>query len=422
MLILAIPAQAAPGKMFVQLDRPEIHTLRYCGETGEWKEARAVSSMFELDFGQPTPINVQILARAASGPFQDWVVSSRILYTERVSPVPSVHAQLELAYPRVLLMLAVPLGLLLWRRSRPRIVVEQEPRFVDPDSLRLDVEYGGYRLVAKLGSGGGADVYLGQNDSGEHAALKLYRGADLEDRERFRREVKLTRRLKHPNIVSLYDYGEKDDGRVYLILELLTGGRLRERMNGPLPPPAAAELLRPLFLGTAYAHTHGMVHRDLKPENALFHSSGQLKITDFGLAKTRDSHTVTQEGVAMGSPTYMAPEQIRGASRDPAIDQYALGVISFEMLTGEPPYVCKENNIQVIYQHLSAEVPAMPGVSPEIARVVRRMLDKEIALRYPSVSEAWEALERALLPTATPDDDVTTATAILENPCGEERP
>jgi len=233
-----------------------------------------------------------------------------------------------------------------------------------------------------LGRGGSGDVYRARRGWRQVAVKRLR----LADGERLQREVEAYRRLDHPHIVRLLDSGPD-----CLVMEYLSGGSLKSRLGRPFGSFEAARLLEPLFAGVDYAHSQGLVHRDLKPENILFDGRGCLKIADFGLAKSLGSATLTETGQAPGSPAYMAPEQIQGCSRDPRIDQYALGILTYQVLSGklpfEPPWLEK---------HLHEPVPILPA-GPELDAVVRRMLEKRPELRYPSVGAAWQALRRALL-------------------------
>ncbi len=275
----------------------------------------------------------------------------------------------------------------------------------EPSSL-TGTRLGPYRLIEALGRGGMGRVYraLPQDtlDPTRALAVKImFSGQELDPElsQRFRREVKMCFELDHPNIVRLCDWGEQD-GLVYLAMELVEGGTLRERISaGGMPLTEAAAILEQLSQALAYAHSRGVVHRDLKPENIMFTRGGQLKLMDFGLGKKYDSTNLTQSGAILGTPAYMAPEQIQGAGFEPAIDQYALGVIAYEMLTGQTPFT-NEDPIQLVFQHVSENAPApstlRPDLSPEVDQVVLRILSKSPEHRYASVEEAGHALVGAL--------------------------
>ena len=202
-----------------------------------------------------------------------------------------------------------------------------------------------YEILGELGRGGMGIVYKARHRSlNRLVALKMIRGgvhADDIQVTRFRIEAEAVAALRHPNIVQIYDIGEAD-GLPYVALELLEGGSLAEKLHGtPLPPRKAAEWMVPMAMAMDTAHKAGIVHRDLKSANILFTADGIPKITDFGLAKrleVDEGHTHT--GQVMGTPSYMAPEQARGDTKNvgPPADIYALGAILYEMLTGRPPF------------------------------------------------------------------------------------
>lgn len=388
--ILCWPADARTGKVTVQVDRPEVRRLEWTPSEGEprWRPATLHSSGFEIDLGEQDTLHIEIRGQGWANFFQDWVIKDRLLMTSGTLPV--VRAQKQWS-PRTLALLGLFLPLL-WRRRRPAPPPAYATLSLGHDSA-IGLVVAGYRLQRQLGTGGAADVYLGEKD-GEHVAIKVLRSRDAENFDRFRREVEVTKKMSHPNIVRLYDYGEQD-GRFYLVLELMDAGNLRARLGSPVPPADAAELLKPLFSAVSYAHQQGLVHRDLKPENVLLNHKSQLKITDFGLAKTHDVKTITEHGVALGSPSYMAPEQIQGSTRDFRIDQYALGIITYEVLKGQVPFLA-DDTISVIYKHLGEPVPPL-GINPRLDGTVERMLAKDPELRYPTVEDAWRALESALM-------------------------
>ena len=206
-------------------------------------------------------------------------------------------------------------------------------------------EIPGYEMLEKLGEGGMGVVYKArQRGLNRLVALKMIIGgpqgrADL--LARFRIEAEAVARLRHPNILQIYDIGEVD-GLPFVSLELLEGGGLDDRLAGtPQPGRFGAGLVATLARAVHAAHQAGIVHRDLKPTNVLFNAEGVPKITDFGLAKRLESDSrQTETGQIMGSPSYMAPEQARGEGKavGPAADIYALGAILYEMLTGRPPF------------------------------------------------------------------------------------
>ncbi|MEW6284432.1 MAG: protein kinase, partial [Candidatus Eremiobacterota bacterium] len=266
---------------------------------------------------------------------------------------------------------------------------------------------GGYTLVDELGGGGMARVFRGVPadtlDDDQAVAIKVLHRDYAQDPElqmRFRREVRLCRELNHPHIVRLLDWGEQD-GVTYLVLELVRGKTLRDRLPPhPLTPEEAFDLLDPILDAVSYAHSMGIVHRDLKPENVMLTDSGTVKVMDFGLARRQQSQSnLTRTGATLGTPAYMAPEQARGGRLDPASDQYSLGVLAYEILTAQKPFQ-GEDPLQVILQHLGEEPPPPSQIRrdlpPGVERAVLRMLAKQPGDRFPDLAAARAALLSAL--------------------------
>ncbi|MCW5868000.1 MAG: serine/threonine protein kinase, partial [Candidatus Eremiobacteraeota bacterium] len=212
------------------------------------------------------------------------------------------------------------------------------------DSLTAQT-LGDFRLMNILGKGGMATVYkavpAATMNPREAVAVKVLRKEIAESTEfmaRFRQEAQVTNRLNHPHIVRLIDWGTERD-YVYLVVELIEGGDLRSRLTGqPLPASEVWSALNAICAGVSYAHSQGVVHRDLKPENFLITQNGILKVADFGLARSEDQERLTATGTTLGTPAYMAPEQIQGSAPHPSMDQYAIGVIAYELVTGRLPF------------------------------------------------------------------------------------
>jgi tetratricopeptide (TPR) repeat protein len=262
----------------------------------------------------------------------------------------------------------------------------------------------GYDILEWLGEGGMGVVYkarhLGLN---RLVALKMIRGgsqARSDSFVRFRAEAEAVGRLRHPNIIQIYDIGEAD-GLPFVALELLDAGSLADRLAcNPQTGRQAAELMVTLAGAVRVAHEAGIIHRDLKPANVLYTSDGVPRITDFGLAKRADSDDgQTQSGQIMGSPAYMAPEQARGHSRDvgPAADVYALGAILYEMLTGRPPFkgaTPLETVRQVIDDEPVTPSRLVPRVSRDLETICLKCLHKEPERRYASAAALVDDLNR----------------------------
>ncbi len=264
----------------------------------------------------------------------------------------------------------------------------------------------GYDTLGWLGEGGMGVVYRANHQRLKRlVALKMIRSGGQARGDlvaRFRTEAEAVARLRHPNILQIYDIGEAN-GLPFVALELLEGGSLRERLAGaPQPARQSAELLMTLARAVHVAHKAGIVHRDLKPSNVLCTFDGIPKITDFGLAKRIDSDDGhTESGQVMGSPSYMAPEQAKGHSRNvgPAADVYALGAILYEMLTGRPPFKAElpvETMRQVVDDDPVAPSQLVPRVPRDLETISLRCLRKDPARRYASAQELADDLHRYL--------------------------
>lgn len=262
---------------------------------------------------------------------------------------------------------------------------------------------GPYLLVELLGRGGMASVYRAEKvEPGENDplfAIKLLNNyswfVDGKFRERFEREAAVCARLRHRSIVALYEAGAQGES-MYLVMELARGQTLRSLIApGGVSLERALELLSPAVEGLAFAHEQGVVHRDLKPENIMVCESGEVKLMDFGLAKAQDSARVTETGSVLGTLAYISPEQIQGKGYQAASDQYALGVILYELLTGSLPFQARKA-MEVVMQHLHEEPPSILTVKPElpapVGAAIARMLAKDPAERFPDVREALRAL------------------------------
>ncbi len=250
---------------------------------------------------------------------------------------------------------------------------------------------GKYRIEQLLGRGGMGAVYRARDMRLDRlVALKVVRAellGDPEARRRFRREAQIVARLQHPAIVSVYDFGSFHDGGAYLVMELVRGEDLRRvlQREGRLDPKRALAILTTVCSAIEAAHREGVLHRDLKPENILLPGGDvEAKVLDFGVAKVIDDRQaspadaatlVTAAGMIVGTPAYMAPEQLRGGTVDARTDVFSLGVIAFEMLTGELPFG-RGSLAEVVLAHARG-VPPIPGAPPALARAVRAALEPE---------------------------------------------
>jgi peroxiredoxin/tetratricopeptide (TPR) repeat protein/tRNA A-37 threonylcarbamoyl transferase component Bud32 len=262
----------------------------------------------------------------------------------------------------------------------------------------------GYEILGELGRGGMGVVYKARHlRLNRIVALKMILAgahAGSKEHKRFRSEAEAVARLQHPNIVQIHEVGESE-GRPYFSLEYVDGGSLAQRLDGtPQAARQSAQLIEALARAMNVAHQQNIVHRDLKPANVLLNRDGTPKITDFGLAKQMDSeHAQTGTGAILGTPSYMAPEQAAGRTREigPAADVYALGAILYELLTGRPPFR-GETPMDTMFQAISQEpVPPtrlQPKVPRDLETICLKCLQKEPAKRYPSALALAEDLQR----------------------------
>ncbi len=274
---------------------------------------------------------------------------------------------------------------------------------------------GTWRLVERVGIGGMATVYRAVSDEtlddGESRAVKVVKkefSTDTEFRERFRREFEVCASLNHPSVVRIYEAGEHD-GYLYLIMEYIKGRTLRDivQRESPLPISVAMDFLRPVMQAVESAHEKGIVHRDLKPENVMVLDNGKVKVMDFGLAKKlHQTVKVTMTGALLGTPAYMAPEQISGAPLDPSSDQYALGVLAYELFAGRLPFE-DENVTSLLFKRLYEDPPRLKSLRPDVPEwideAVHRMMEREPRRRFDTLGQALAFLEggRAAVPAAS---------------------
>jgi eukaryotic-like serine/threonine-protein kinase len=256
-----------------------------------------------------------------------------------------------------------------------------------------------YRVLDRLGSGGMADVYCAEDTQlGRKVAVKLlYRrfAEDEEFVERFRREASSAAGLQHPNIVGVFDRGEWD-GTYYIAMEYLKGQTLKQlvREHGAMPPDLAVDITIQVLRAAKFAHKRGVVHRDIKPHNVILDEEGRAKVTDFGIARAGASD-MTETGSVMGTAQYLSPEQAQGQPVSPRSDLYSIGVMLYELLTGQVPFDA-ESPVTIALKHVSEDpVPPSqlnPAVSPALDAVVLRALEKEPANRFADADEFAAAL------------------------------
>ncbi|MGH2870108.1 MAG: protein kinase domain-containing protein, partial [Solirubrobacteraceae bacterium] len=263
---------------------------------------------------------------------------------------------------------------------------------------------GRYRLEARVGAGGMSTVYRAFDETLQRpVAVKLMNrevASDSDQLERFRREARAVAQLSHPHIVGVIDAGE-DDGRPYIVLEYVEGETLKDRIRrlGRLPIAEAVAYAIEIARALGAAHSRHIVHRDVKPQNVLIDEEGSAKVTDFGIARTLEEDGLTADGRVLGTTDYVSPEQALGQHVSGQSDLYSLGVVLYEMLTGEVPFK-GENQVAVAMKHVREELPDVqfkrPEVSAALAAVVETATAKHEDDRYADDAEMIADLEDAL--------------------------
>jgi eukaryotic-like serine/threonine-protein kinase len=282
---------------------------------------------------------------------------------------------------------------------------------------------GRYRLEAKLGSGGMSTVYLARDATLDRpVAVKVMHRemSEQEDQlERFRQEARAVAKLSHPNVVTVIDAGE-DGGYPYIVFEYVEGETLKQRIArlGMLDTQEALAYAIEIGRGLTVAHARNMVHRDIKPQNVLIDAEGRAKLTDFGISRQLEQDGMTATGRVLGTTDYVAPEQAMGRAVDPRSDVYSLGVVLYEMLTGQVPFHA-DSQVGVAMKHVNEELPDVQQRRPEIsaatALVVERATAKDPAHRYQEVGEMIDDLSTALEVEAARTGSTTgEATTVLE--------
>lgn len=266
-------------------------------------------------------------------------------------------------------------------------------------ALPLEPKPFDYELLEQLGRGGMGVVYRARQKSlGRLVALKMVAVGELASHAalaRFRREAETVARLDHPNIVAIYEIGERQE-MPFLVMRLVEGSSLADRITEWTIPARAAKLIATVARAVHYAHGRGVLHRDLKPSNILIDAEGAPHLTDFGLAKSIDYDTsLTQTAEILGTPSYMAPEQAAGKQAGVPTDVYSLGAILYELLAGRAPFVAA-SKMEVLRQVMEAEPVAPASADRDLATIALKCLEKEPAARYSSALALAEDLERWL--------------------------
>ncbi len=263
-----------------------------------------------------------------------------------------------------------------------------------------------YRLIELLGQGGMATIFRALDTQlGREVAVKLLRPEYLRDPDfgsRFRQEAQNAASLSHPNVVTVYDYGEDPSGP-YIVMEYVDGEDLATilRRNGPLPPTQAARVTAAVARALEAAHARGIVHRDVKPGNVLIGRDGRVKVVDFGIARAIAEAQMTLPGTTLGSVHYFSPEQARGESATAGSDVFALGIVLYELLVGSRPWE-GDSAAAVALARLSGPVPdpalVRPALPPDIAAITRKALALAPEDRFASAGAMADALERTIPP------------------------
>jgi eukaryotic-like serine/threonine-protein kinase len=271
---------------------------------------------------------------------------------------------------------------------------------IPPDRFG-SVRIRGHRCVRRLAVGGSSSVFLAEEQrSGELRVLKIFRqvpdvveGSTTFDR--FLREFALVAHLRHPNIARIHDIGVADD-HLYLSMEYFPGGDLRSRMRERLAPREALGFVRQMAGALGALHEIGVLHRDVKPGNLLLREDGTVAFIDFGLARQlRLESDITGVGAIFGTPHYMSPEQGHGVPLDERSDLYSLGVVLYEMLTGEKPYLA-ETPLAVIFKHANSPIPLLPAGLAELQPLLNGLLAKKPEDRFPSAAAIAKAIDDLL--------------------------
>jgi eukaryotic-like serine/threonine-protein kinase len=278
---------------------------------------------------------------------------------------------------------------------------------------RSRVLNGRYEIDSVLGQGGMAKVFRGTDQVlGRTVAIKVLSPQFADDAQfvtRFRREAQSAAALNHPNIVGVFDTGSQGDVH-FIVMEYVEGRTLRDviRSDGPLHPQRAVEIADAVAKALESAHDAGMVHRDIKPGNIMLTSDGEVKVMDFGIARTSTGDTLTQTAAVLGTASYLSPEQAQGQPVDPRSDLYSLGCVLYEMVTGRPPF-SGDSPVAIAYKHVKDD-PAPPSqinadVPGDLEAVILKSMAKNPANRYQTAAELRQDLQRLMqgLPTlATP--------------------
>ena len=282
---------------------------------------------------------------------------------------------------------------------------------------------GKYQISEEIGRGGMGAVYKGYDPLLDRTvAVKILAPHLVWEQaflERFLREARAAARLQHPNIIPVHDVGQEGDN-YYFVMAYLPGPSLKQLIaqKGRLAPAEALSILRQLASALDYAHSKGLIHRDVKPANVMFNEQGQAVLTDFGIVKAAAESRLTGTGASIGTPHYMAPEQVMSQEVDARTDEYALGIIAFEMLTGRVPFD-GDTTTAVLFKQVNEPPPSIlaccPDLPPAVEPALKRALNKSPADRYASCEEFVRALEQAFAQSVEPQPTLQPASLPIEH-------
>src|SRR5215471_13730545 len=278
------------------------------------------------------------------------------------------------------------------------------------ENLSPNTSIAHYRIVSKIGAGGMGEVYLAHDAKLDRkVALKILSSdvaADPSRINRFVQEAKAASALNHPNIITIHEIDSYESGH-FIATEFIDGATLRDRLrNAPLTAGAALDIASQISAALAAAHQAGIIHRDIKPENVMIRADGLVKVLDFGLAKltagsqsdpeaATQIHSETQPGMIMGTVAYMSPEQARGQAVDQRTDIWSLGVVLYEMLTGAQPFHGRTpSDTLANILHYEPEPLPIEALPMELAKVLRRMLAKDLEARYQTILDVAADIKR----------------------------
>ena len=288
-------------------------------------------------------------------------------------------------------------------RDRDRVLSEphrirQSGEFSPLRPVDVPIKIPGFKLLRRIGQGGMSRVFLAEYEmTGSLRVLKVLNVADggFDLLRRFLQEYRLISQIRHPHVATIFDHGQTDS-HAYIVMEYFPGGDLRQRLERPLPPPEALGYLRQITEALVALHGRGIVHRDLKPDNLMLREDGTLVLADFGIAKDLSrTMSSTRHGEGLGTPYYLSPEQATGGTVDQRSDLYGLGVIFYEMLTGQKPYTA-EDAPSLLNKHVHEPMPRLPQELARFQPLVDRLTAKLPEARFQTSVDALAAIEELL--------------------------